>query len=337
MSSLYFAVLVAFIPSPVRIAFYRLAGAKIGKRVKIGFGTVILAKKIEIGDNSSIGYFCKIKVNSLSLGKYVSIGNFVKISVHKIKMDSRAIVSSTVHIVGDISDKRSVIKLGMHSWIFQYCYIDVAREVTLGKNVGVGGGTYLFTHGYWLSKLDGFPVSYGPVSIEDNVWLPWDCFIMPNVKIGKNVIVGARSLVNKGVPENALVAGSPAKVIRELSYRRVSLEEKAKIITKVIQDFAERKSKKMEKKETDQRIEFSLDRVPFIILYKNAQNKMSDLSQTALNVFYDNVSRDMMERYPCYSLNDYLSSSVNIIPKAAIEWLQFARCIGLRFYAIDEM
>ena len=43
----------------------------------------------------------------------------------------------------------------------------------------------------------------------------------------------------------------------------------------------------MEKKETDQRIEFSLDRVPFIILYKNVQNKMSDLSQTALNVFVE--------------------------------------------------
>lgn len=155
MSSLYIAVLMAFLPSPVRIAFYRLTGSKIGKRAKIGFGTVILAKKIEIGDNSIIGYFSRIKVNTLSLGKYVSIGNFVKISVHKIKMDSRAIISSTVQVVGDSNDKRSVIKLGMHSWIFQHCYINVARQVILGKNVGVGG-RYILVYPWLLAKQAGW-------------------------------------------------------------------------------------------------------------------------------------------------------------------------------------
>lgn len=337
MSSLYIAMLMAFLPSPVRIAFYRLTGSKIGKRVKIGFGTVILAKYIEIGDYSVIGYFCRIKVNSLSLGKYVSIGNFVKISVHKITMDSRAKVSATAHIVGNSTDKRSVITLGMHSWIFQHCYIDVARQVTLGKNVGVGGGTYLFTHGSWLSKLDGFPVSYEPVFIEDNVWIPWGCFIMPGAKIGKNVVVGARSLINKDVPENALVAGSPATVIRERAYRDVGLEEKIKIITETIKDFAESKKIRIDRKETDHKIEFCLEKEPFIILYKNVQKNILDLSRTALNVFFDNLSSDVMECYPCFSLNDYLSSSVDIIPKAAIDWLQFISYIGIRFYAIDEM
>lgn len=337
MSSLYIAVLVAFLPSSVRIAIYRLTGSKIGKGVKIGFGTVILAEKIEIGDNSIIGYCCRIKVNTLCIGKYVSIGNCVKINVYKIRMDSRAIISSTVYIEGDSSDKRCVIKLGMHSWIFQHCYINVVRQVTLGKNVGVGGGTYLFTHGYWLSKLDGFPVRYEPVFIEDNVWIPWGCFIMPGVKIGKNVVIGARSLINKDIPENALVAGSPAKVIKKRSYRDVGLAEKTRIIISAIQDFAEKKNKKIDRKETDQKIEFSFDKKPFIILYKNTQNSMTELSQTFLNVFFDNVSRDIMEQYPCFSLKDYLSSSVDMMPKPAIEWLQFARYIGLRFYAIDEM
>ncbi len=337
MISLYVAVLMAFLPSRIRIAFYRLTGSKIGKRVKIGFGTIILAKKIEIGDHSTIGYCCRIKVETLSLGKYVVIGNFVKISVYKIKMDSRVIVSSNVHIEGDSSDSRSVIKLGMHSWIFQHCYINVARQVTLGTNVGIGGCTNLFTHSYWLSKLDGFPVSYGPVTIGDNVWIPWSCFIMPHVKIGNKVVVGAGTLINKDVPENALVAGVPARVIKEISFRNVSREEKIDIIRGTIQDFAENKGKKINIKETDQKIEFSIDKVPAIILYKNTQNNLLDLSRTSLNVFLDNISRDIMECYPCFSLNEYLSSSVDIMPKIVIEWLQYARCIGLRFYPIDEI
>lgn len=337
MSSIYFAVFIAFLPSSIRIFIYRLLGSKIGKQVKIGFGTIILSENIEIGDNSKIGYFCKIKVNTLSLGKYVSIGNSVKISVYKIRMDSRAIVSPDVKIEGDSNDKRSVIKLGMHSWIFQHCYVNVIRQVTLGKNVGVGGGSYLFTHGYWLNKLDGFPVSYGPITIDDNVWLPWSCFIMPNVKIGKNVIVGARSLVNKDVPQNALVAGSPAKVIKEKSFRAVSLEEKTKILSEIVEDFAERKNRKVIRKETDEKIVFSFDKEPFIIIHKNFQNNTSELSLSALNISFDKVSKDLLTHYPCYSLKNKYSSSVDIIPKVAVEWLEFARCMGLRFYAIDEM
>jgi acetyltransferase-like isoleucine patch superfamily enzyme len=337
VSSIFFAIFIALLPSPIRIFIYRLFGSKIGKRVKIGLGTIILSNNIEIGDNSKIGYFCMIKVNTLSLGKYVSIGNFVKISVYKIRMDSRAIVSPDVKIEGDRNDKRSVIKLGMHSWIFQHCYVNVLRQVNLGKNVGVGGGSYLFTHGFWLSKLHGFPVSYGPIYIDDNVWLPWSCFIMPNVKIGKNVIVGARSLVNKDVPENALVAGSPAKIIKEKCFREVSLEEKSDIISEVIHDFAERKSKKVNKNETDQTILFSLDKVPLIIIHKNFKKNTSELSMTALNIFFDKISNDLLNRYPFYSVNNNYSSSVDIMPKIAVEWLGFARYIGLRFYAIDEM
>ena len=252
-------------------------------------------------------------------------------------MDSRVIVSSSVHIEGDSSDKRSVMKLGMHCWIFQHCYINVARQVTLGRNVGVGGGTYLFTHGYWLSKLDGFPVSHGPVLIQDNVWIPWDCFIMPGVKIGNNAVIGARSLINKDVPENAFVAGSPARVIRERSHRDVGLAEKAIMISESIENYVARKNKKIDKKETDKKIEFSIDKEIVVILYKNTQNDIKELSRTALNIFFNNVSRDIMERFPCFSLCDYLSSSVEIMPELAIEWLQFARNIGLRFYAIDEI
>jgi acetyltransferase-like isoleucine patch superfamily enzyme len=337
MRSLYVALLMAFLPSRIRIILYRLTGSKIGKRVTIGFGTVILTNEVEIGDNSTIGHFCLIKVNALSFGKHVSIGHLVRINAYRLRMNSRAIISSLVHIAGDSSDGRSIITLGMHSWIFERCHINVTREVTLGKNVGVGGGTYLFTHGYWLSKLDGFPVDYGPVTIEDNVWIPWNCFIMPNVNIGKNVVVGASSLINKNVPENSLVAGVPAREIKRKSFQDVSEKEKIEIIRANIKDFAERKFKNIDIKETDQKIEFFIDSIPLIILYKESQNNMSDLPKSVLNIFFNDVPRAVMECCPCFSLNGYLSSSTDIMPKAVTEWLQYARYIGLRFYAIDEI
>lgn len=337
MSSLYGAVIAAFLPGKIRIALYRLLGAKIGKNVRIGLGTVILAESIEIGDHTNIGFFCRIKVSSLILGKYVEIGTMTKIAVHTIKMDSRAIISPDVQISGDHCDPQSVLTMGMHSWIFQNCFINVTREVIMGKNVGVGGGTYIFTHGYWLNKLDGFPVGFGSVTIEDNVWIPWSCFIMPGVTIGSNSIIGARSLVTRDVPRNALVAGNPAKVIRDQSFRNVDRSEKIKIITKSLKEFAKQKNQDLEVVETSANLEFSLNKSCILIIHLEPVGSDYAFKQTALNVFFDKIFREQAERFPCFSLEDYLSSSTDIMPEAARDWLNFARNFGLRFYAIDEI
>lgn len=59
--------------------------------------------------------------------------------------------------------------------------------------------------------------SKGPVIIKDNVWIGDGVTILPGVTIGVNAIVGANSVVNKDIPDNAIAAGVPAKVIRYLN------------------------------------------------------------------------------------------------------------------------
>lgn len=56
---------------------------------------------------------------------------------------------------------------------------------------------------------------YGkPITIGDNVWFGGNCVVLPGVTIGNNVVVGAGSVVTKDVPDNAVVVGNPAKIIR---------------------------------------------------------------------------------------------------------------------------
>lgn len=50
--------------------------------------------------------------------------------------------------------------------------------------------------------------------MEDNVWIGENVVIMPNVIIGKNSIIGANSVVTKNVPENSIIAGNPAHIIK---------------------------------------------------------------------------------------------------------------------------
>lgn len=57
----------------------------------------------------------------------------------------------------------------------------------------------------------------GRVVIGDRVFIGWGSTVLPNVKIGKDVIVAAGSIVNKDIPEGVIVAGVPAKIIGKTS------------------------------------------------------------------------------------------------------------------------
>jgi maltose O-acetyltransferase len=55
-----------------------------------------------------------------------------------------------------------------------------------------------------------------PIVIEDNVWLGGGAILLPGVRIGRNAVVGAGAVVARSVPPNTVVAGNPARVIREI-------------------------------------------------------------------------------------------------------------------------
>jgi acetyltransferase-like isoleucine patch superfamily enzyme len=61
-----------------------------------------------------------------------------------------------------------------------------------------------------------------PISIGRNVWIGFDCVVLPGVTIGDGSIVGARSVVTEDVPPFTTVAGNPARVIRKIENDEVN-------------------------------------------------------------------------------------------------------------------
>lgn len=60
------------------------------------------------------------------------------------------------------------------------------------------------------------PIKPRPVVIGNNVWIGFDCCILPGVHIGDGSIIGARSVVDADIPAHCIAAGNPARVIRAL-------------------------------------------------------------------------------------------------------------------------
>ena len=98
------------------------------------------------------------------------------------------------------------------------CILDCAK-ITIGNNVWIGPNVGIYTPNHAFDskeRADGYE-RYLPIEIGDNVWIGGGVTIIGGVKIGKNSIIGAGSVVTKDIPAGVLVAGNPAKIIREIT------------------------------------------------------------------------------------------------------------------------
>ncbi|WP_268035270.1 acyltransferase [Algoriphagus sp. PAP.12] len=94
--------------------------------------------------------------------------------------------------------------------------------ISIGNHVSATS-TRFETHdgGVWVFRTTNPGVDVvKPIKIGDNVFIGFGCIILPGVTVGDNVVIGAHSVVSKDIPPNCVVAGVPARVIKDLqSYK----------------------------------------------------------------------------------------------------------------------
>ncbi|MDM8534450.1 sugar O-acetyltransferase, partial [Clostridiaceae bacterium HSG29] len=98
------------------------------------------------------------------------------------------------------------------------CVILDVNIVTFGDNVMIGPNVQIYTATHPVNadiRNKGRELGY-KVTIGDNVWVGGGSIICPNITIGDNVVIAAGSVVVKNVPENVIVGGNPAKIIKTI-------------------------------------------------------------------------------------------------------------------------
>ncbi len=110
------------------------------------------------------------------------------------------------------------VKIGEYCTINSGVIIQSCENATvnIGNNVTISYNAILITGGLDLSDYSNKNIHVSKsVTIEDNVWIGADVKILPGVRISANSVIAAGSVVNRNIPENVIVAGIPAKIIKK--------------------------------------------------------------------------------------------------------------------------
>jgi acetyltransferase-like isoleucine patch superfamily enzyme len=113
---------------------------------------------------------------------------------------------------------KNKMTIGSHTWIGQRCFLHSAGGIHIGEAVGIGPGVCILTSVH--TEELGKPILYNDlklseVIIEDGCDIGINAIILPGITIGEGSIIGAGSIVTKDVKSYRIVAGNPAKLLRE--------------------------------------------------------------------------------------------------------------------------
>ena len=127
------------------------------------------------------------------------------------------VMAGTPIITGDGNLSRNLV-IGRGCWINIGCLFDLGAEITIGNKVSIGHDVLLLTtsHEVGSSLNRALTPIARPITIGGGSWLGSRSTILPGVTIGVGAIVAAGSVVHRDVPPNTLVAGVPARIIKNL-------------------------------------------------------------------------------------------------------------------------
>lgn len=105
-------------------------------------------------------------------------------------------------------------KIGKNVFInFDCVFLDLGG-ITIEDNVLIAPKVSLLSEGHPISPADRQSLVPGHIHIKKNAWIGANATILPGVTIGENAVVAAGAVVSKDVPDNTVVGGVPAKVIK---------------------------------------------------------------------------------------------------------------------------
>jgi acetyltransferase-like isoleucine patch superfamily enzyme len=191
--ALLFGLLLLSPPALKPLLLRRLLGARVGREVRLGWGSAVLARRIQLDDGSRIGPLTVVRLDG-----ELRLGRAAEISAMNLVYGAGSLI------------------LGDDSYLGPQSLINADRDVRLGSSSALGPRAVVFTHASYLPYDQGYWAQLAEVTLGNRVWCAAGVFLQPGVEIGDDSFVNARSVVGGKIPAGSLVRGNPARVIGEL-------------------------------------------------------------------------------------------------------------------------
>lgn len=134
-----------------------------------------------------------------------------------VRIGKHSLVQGELWLTG-VGDVCGLLTIGDNTLITRRLHVDLGAPVRIGNYVRIGHDVSILTVNHAVGTRDfrAGPRFFGEITIEDGCWIGSRCTLLPGVVIGSGAIVAAGAVVSRSVPPDTLVAGVPARVIREL-------------------------------------------------------------------------------------------------------------------------
>jgi acetyltransferase-like isoleucine patch superfamily enzyme len=188
----------------LRKVMYPWLFGSVGRGVVFGQGVVIRhPAKIHIGDGVTVDDLVVLDAKGTG-NRGIEIGDGVFLGRGTI-----------------LSCKDGDITLGPHTNLGFHCEVFSGSTVTVGRHGLFAAYVYLVGGGHEFERADlavvDQPRSSRGITLGDNVWLGTGAKVLDGVRLGSHVVVGANAVVNSDLPEGAIAAGVPARILRQRS------------------------------------------------------------------------------------------------------------------------
>lgn len=131
------------------------------------------------------------------------MGNLIKEIVYRLRSEytTEKLISMGMKVGKNFGRLNGVILDPSHCWL-----IEIGDDVTMAPRV------HILCHDASTKAFLNY-TKIGKVRIGNRVFIGAESVVLPNVTIGNDVIIGANSTITKSIPDNCVVAGSPARII----------------------------------------------------------------------------------------------------------------------------
>ncbi len=132
------------------------------------------------------------------------------------KMTGEALDASSYVQIPVFVNHAEFVTVGKNVYINHACSMLTLGTITIGDDVLIGPKVNLLSEGHPIDPNNRKAMDVKPIVIRRNAWIGAAATILPGVTVGENSIVAAGAIVSKDVPDNTVVAGIPAKVIKHI-------------------------------------------------------------------------------------------------------------------------